>query len=301
MKPKKLLRWAVLASLGTVVVACGGGVTNLGSGDDPGGESGSANMGTAGTKDPGTAGKGGSSTMGTAGKDPGMGGTGTDPGTETCMIDKDCPDFGAPCEPCADGSYACNKTYCLEGKCVHTRDQCATQCKTAMDCPVPDVACKDCGDKTVACPTTDCVMGQCQTNFGTCGGFKPCDGVPCGSPCKACGPDGMTCDAALTYCDAGGNCTAQVPMCNNPTKCETVMDCGSPPPDCKPCGDGKCAGFRCVDNQCEFGCAPDPSNECKVSEDCPITDSVCTQCPNIMQCAVPACIKNQCELVCPVE
>jgi hypothetical protein len=170
-----------------------------------------------------------------------------------------------------------------------------------MDCPVPDIACKDCGDKTVACPSTDCVMGQCQTNFGTCGGFQPCDGVPCGAPCKACGPDGMNCDAALTYCDAGGNCTAQMPMCENPTKCMSAMDCGGPPPDCKPCGDGKCAGFRCVDNACVFGCAPDPSNECKVSEDCPILDSVCKQCPSSMQCALPACIKNRCELVCPIE
>jgi hypothetical protein len=299
MKPKKMLRQVVLASLGIVVVACGGGITNLGSGEDPGmGESGSSNMGTAGTKDPGTAGKGGSG-MGTAGtKDPGT--AGTDPGTELCMVDEDCPDYGAPCEACADGSYACNKTYCLEGKCVHTRDQCSTQCKTPMDCPVPDVACKDCGDGTAACPTSDCVMGQCQLNFGTCGGFKPCDGVPCGSPCKACGPDGMDCDAALTYCDAGGNCTAQVPMCPNPDQCKTAMDCPPVPPFCKPCGDGKCAAAQCIDNQCVLACEPDPNPECMVSEDCPLTDA-CKLCPATMQCAVQACIKNQCEMVCPIE
>lgn len=301
MKPMKMLRWVALASVGTVVVACGGGITPLGSGEDPGmGKSGSSSMSTGGTEsDPGP-GKGGTATS-TAGKDPGTAGTGTYPGTETCMVDDDCTDYGAPCEPCADGSFACNKTYCAEGKCVHTRDECSIKCSTDMDCPVRDVACKDCGDGTSACETSQCIMGFCQSSFEGCGGYDPCKGVACGSPCKACGPDGMNCDAALTYCDVGGNCTPSIPQCMDPGECKTAMDCGTPPPDCKPCGNGACAQFDCVENKCVFGCEPNPEPECKITEDCALVDLVCKVCPATMKCAVPFCWQGTCELVCPVE
>jgi hypothetical protein len=300
MKPKKLLRWVVLASVGTVAVACGGGITPLGSGDEPGmGQSGSMST-TGGSTSQTTAGKGGS--MSSAGNEPGVAGTGAQPGTESCMVDEDCVDYGAPCEPCADGSFACNKTYCAAGKCVHTRDTCSIKCESDMDCPQRDaLLCKPCGDGTSACETTQCIMGQCQTSYQGCGGYDPCKGVACGAPCKACGPDGMDCDTALTYCDAGGNCTASFPHCMDPGECKTAMDCGPAPPDCKPCGDGQCAQFDCVENKCVFGCQPDPEPECKTTDDCLPTDAVCKLCPATMNCAVPFCWQGSCELVCPLE
>jgi hypothetical protein len=299
MKPKKMLRWVVLASVSTVVAACGGGVSSLGSGDDPSiGKSGSSSMSTGGTKGDPDPGKGGSLSM--AGKGSGIAGTGIDPGSELCMSDKDCPDYGAPCEPCADGSYACNKTYCASGKCVHTRDQCSIKCADDKDCPVRDVACKDCGDGTTSCETSQCVMGLCQTSYPGCGGYEPCNGVACGSPCKDCGPDGMGCTDALTYCDAGGKCVAGIPQCVNTGQCKTAMDCGSAPPDCKPCGNDTCAQFQCLENKCVFGCLPNPEPQCKVSEDCPNLD-ICKTCPTTMQCAVQACLQGSCEFVCPVE
>jgi hypothetical protein len=298
MKPKKMLRWVVLASVGTLIVACGGGISQLGSGDDPEmGESGSTSTGgTDGDPEPNKGGTG----MAVAGKGSGTAGTGSTPGGELCRVDQDCTDYGAPCEPCADGSLACNKTYCDGGECVHTRDTCSIKCESDMDCPVLDVACKDCGDGTTACPSSQCLMGWCQTSFEGCGGFDPCQGVACGAPCKACGPDGMNCDAALTYCDAGGRCTPSIPQCMDPGECKTAMDCGTPPPDCKPCGDGKCAAFDCVENKCVFGCGPDPEPECKTTDDCMPADAICKLCDSTMECAVPFCWQGRCELVCPV-
>jgi hypothetical protein len=297
MKPMKMLRWVVLTSVGTLLAACGGGVTTLGSGDDPGPEKGgSSTMGAGGTSS--IAGKGGSSS--TAGKTSGVAGAGATAGSELCMTDTDCTDYGAPCEPCADGSYACNKTYCDQGKCVHTRDQCNIKCSTDMDCPVPDLPCKDCGDGTVACDRAQCVMGLCQTVYPGCGGFDPCKGVGCGSPCKDCGPDGMGCTDALAYCDAGGKCTPSIPQCMDPGSCKTAMDCGTAPADCKPCGGGTCAQFQCLENKCVFAC-PNPEPQCKTSEECPVIGDMCKTCPTTMKCAVQACLQGSCELVCPLE
>ena len=96
MKPNKMLRWVVLTSVGPLLAACGGGVTTLGSGDDPGMGTGGSGMG--GSKSGIEAGKGGIGS--TAGKTSGTAGTGANPGSELCMTDTDCTDHGAPCELC---------------------------------------------------------------------------------------------------------------------------------------------------------------------------------------------------------
>src|SRR4051812_17788594 len=117
MKSKKVLRWVALVSV-SVLGACGG-VSAIGSGDDPG-KAGTTGMNVGGTKGEGTAGTGkgaesmgASATMGgavgVAGKDPG---TGAQTGVEVCKNDTDCMNPGAPCEPCGDGTYSCNKVYC---------------------------------------------------------------------------------------------------------------------------------------------------------------------------------------------
>jgi hypothetical protein len=296
MKPTKMLKWVVLASVGTLV-ACGG-TSAIGSGDeDPNGmgKSGSTGMNEGG-HEPGTGAKPG---MGTGGA-MAAGGTGQSMGgaTQACMSDFDCAtdDY---CEMCADGSYLCPKAFCSAGQCVQARGTCAQACEDDKQCPVIDVACTMCDDGTTACPTSQCVMGQCQTNFPGCGGIDPCDGLPCGAECKSCGPDGMCAPNIASYCSAEGKCQPGLPQCAGPGMCNTAMDCGTPPPNCVACGNDTCAEFACIEGKCVFSCPPDPEPQCKVTEDCPAMDAVCKQCPN-GGCAIQACISQSCQLVCPL-
>ncbi len=309
MKSNKVVRWVALVSV-SVLGACGG-VSAIGSGEEPGeGKSGSSTTGTGGTKGEGATNTGAVSTGATgmgatgnvAGKEPGVAGSGAAPGEEKCASDMDCPDYGAPCEPCADGSYACNKTYCAAGGfCVHTRDSCAVKCATNRDCPVRDVACEDCGDGTKSCPSAECVMGFCQTSLPTCGGEAECKGQSCGSACKACAPGDMCDQSSVGYCNLNGKCQANVPQCSDPGTCKTAMDCGSPPPMCVACGNDTCAQFECLENKCVFACPPNPEPQCTTVKDCPVAGDVCIKCPVNGQCAVQACISGSCEMVCPVE
>jgi hypothetical protein len=302
MKATKVLRWGTLASLGASLVllsACGG-VSNIGSGDEPSkAGTGGTSMGLGGSKGMGAYGTGATS-MGAsgnvAGKGMGVGGS----TSELCMTDADCPNPGSPCEPCADGSYACNRTYCAAGKCVTERDMCTTKCATDKDCPAPDIACADCGDGSRSCPTSHCLMGQCQTSYPGCNNIDPCKGQPCGTECKPCGPDGACDPMAANYCSADGECQRGLPQCADPGMCKTAMDCGAAPPKCVPCGNDTCATFDCISGSCVFACPPNPEPQCKVTEDCPASDGVCKLCPASDMCAVQACIKGSCELVCPL-
>lgn len=307
MKSNKVLRWVALVSV-SVLGACSGRST-IGSGDEPGaGKSGNASMSGGGTKGEGATGNVGQgavsmgATSNLGGKDPGVAGAGAKPGVERCMTDKDCPDFGAPCEPCADGTFACNKTYCASGSCVHTRDACPTKCEKDLDCPVIDIACADCGDGTVSCPTSKCQKGACQTSYPGCGNTDPCKGLSCGAMCKTTCPPDATCDANLMvgYCSEKGQCLAGIPQCANQEKCMTAKDCGTAPPVCVACGNDTCAQFECLQNTCVFACPPNPEPECTTAMDCAAKDPLCYKCEEADQCATLACIKGSCELVCPV-
>jgi hypothetical protein len=308
MKATKVFGWGMLASLSTslLVLAACGGVSDIGSGDEPGmGKAGSTGT-SVGGQSMGANGSGatanGATSMGAngnvAGKDPGMGTGGAT--MDLCKTDADCPNPGSPCEPCADGSFACNRTYCDAGKCLTQRDQCTTKCATDKDCPVPKIACADCGDGSTSCPTSQCLMGQCQTSFPNCGTFDPCKGQACGTQCKVCGPDG-TCDTmTASYCSAEGKCQPGLPQCAEPGMCKTPMDCGTAPPKCVPCGNDTCATFDCISGSCVFACPPNPEPQCKVTEDCPVIGDICKMCPNSGKCAVQACLQGSCELVCPL-
>ena len=305
MKSTKVLRWVALVSV-SVLGGCGG-VSAIGSGDDPG-KGGKTSISTGGTKGEGAnsmgaSANGATTSMGASanvgGKDPGMPGGGATM-VELCKTDMDCGDPAAPCEPCADGSYACSKSYCDAGKCVHLGNTCATQCMIDEECPVLDVACTDCGDGTKSCPTTQCLKGTCQTSYPGCGNIDPCKGLACGTECKSCGPDGMCNTKELSYCSADGKCQPGLPQCADPGgMCKTVMDCGAPPPKCVPCGNNTCATFDCIQGSCVFACPPNPDPQCKISEDCPPIDDVCKMCPS-GKCATEACLKGSCELVCPL-
>jgi hypothetical protein len=315
MKPKNILRWVALLGVG-MLAACGG-VSAIGSGDDPVmGKAGSVNMGTANSSTGGAMGEGatgkgaeanapsmGASSMGaaasTGGKDPGSAGKGAEASSGMCMSDTDCPNLGAPCEPCADGSYACNKTYCEAGKCINTRDVCAPKCASDKECPIPKIACTHCADGTQSCPAAQCIMGECQTSFPACKDIDQCKGQACGASCKQC-PNGMCEEFVASFCNAEGVCATGLPQCSDPSgTCKTAMDCGSAPPDCVPCGNDICAAFDCLANKCVFTCPPNPDPECKTTEDCPAIGGVCKMCDN-KKCATQACVKGSCELVCPL-
>lgn len=299
MKSTGALKWITLASLG-LLAACGG-VSDIGSGDDPG-KAGSLGTTTGGSKGTGANGtganaNGASSNVGASGKDPGTGASGGVSGVE-CKVDMDCGAISAPCEPCADGSYACDKTYCAEGKCVHVGgNTCPTKCATDKECPVPDLPCTLCMDGSKACPSSQCLKGQCQTSIAGCGAIDPCKGLACGAECKACGPDGVCDVKQASYCSAEGKCQAGLPQCAAPNTCKTSMDCGTPPPQCVPCGNNTCATFDCIQGSCVFACPANPVPQCKVTEDCPAIDAACKLCPN-GDCAVQACLQGSCELAC---
>lgn len=299
MKSTKVLKWITLASLG-LLAACGG-VSDIGSGDDPGkaGRDGTAT--TGGSKGMGANGTGANATGANgnvAGKETGTGTVGGGVAVELCKSDMDCGAVSAPCEPCADGSYACDKTYCAEGKCVHVGgNTCPTKCATDMDCPVPDIACTTCMDGSKACPVSQCLKGQCQTSIPGCGTIEPCRGLACGAECKSCGPDGVCDVMQASYCSADGKCQAGLPQCAGANECKTAMDCGTAPPKCVPCGNDTCATFDCIQGSCVFACPPNPNPQCKITEDCPAIDANCKMCPN-GKCAVQACLQNSCELVC---
>lgn len=305
MKSMNVLRWVTLVSV-SVLGACGG-VSSIGSGDDPGKGGSSSMAGTGkgaestGATSMGAQSTGATSSMGAspnvAGKDPGVGGTGM--GGGECTSDMDCIDPVAPCEPCADGSYACTKNYCDAGKCVVSQGACATKCMTDMDCPVPKVACTTCADGSTSCPTSQCLKGVCQTSLPGCGGYDPCKGLACGTECKPCLD--ATCDPTnqLSYCSAEGKCQPGIPQCGNPGMCKTVMDCGAPPPKCVPCGNDTCATFDCIKGSCVFACPPNPNPQCKTSEECPVIGDQCKMCQS-GKCAVNACLQGSCELVCPL-
>lgn len=306
MKSMSVLRWVTFVSV-SLLGACGG-VSDIGSGDDPG-KGGTGNMGTGatgmgaentgatsmGAQSTGATSMGASANMG--GKDSGVAGTGMGSGVE-CTSDMDCTDPLAPCEACPDGSYACSKNACVGGKCAHTQSVCSNNCMTDKDCPQIGAPCTMCPDGSSSCPSSQCIKGSCQTTFPGCGGYEPCQGAVCGTECKPC-IDGMCTPAPVSYCNADGKCQGGVPQCGNPGMCKEAKDCGPPPPNCVACGNDTCASFDCIKGACVFACPPNPNPQCKVSEDCPVIADQCKMCGS-GKCAVQACLQGSCELVCPV-
>ena len=298
MKTTRVLRWVIVASVGTIV-ACGG-VSDIGSGDDDPngmGNTGNKSSGVGGAMatgaEPGTGAK-----MGSGGGSKAAGG-GAPVGGE-CEEDFDCAVDAGPCQMCEDGGYACPTAVCIANKCVHRGDTCATKCETERDCPVLDIACTDCGDGNSACPVTKCTMGFCETSFPGCGNFDPCANQACGTDCKPCGPDGM-CDPPeyASYCSEQGKCVPGIPQCGMEpgTSCDTAMDCPIPPPECIACGNDTCAGFECLQGKCVFACPANPDPMCMTTDDCPPTDAICIMCPG-GKCAVQACLDGACQMVC---
>jgi hypothetical protein len=133
---------------------------------------------------------------------------------------------------------------------------------------------------------------------GTGGGYDPCSNHACGTQCSVCAPGDMNCaaDAVITYCDAGGNCTPNFPMCD-PGQCETAMDCPLLGLPCEMCSNGgsACPTTACVMGQCVTTyptCQPDA---CMTDVECPVSDAPCTMCADgTTECPWSKCVNGQC-------
>jgi hypothetical protein len=311
-----------LTALASVALsaACTGGVSFIGSGDEPLGKSGGVGASSAGgsrVSTPGSGGTGadasgaggvGASSMAgetarpagaggvsVAGADAGMGG---DAATEPCQSDSGCPDLGLPCQACSDGSYACEKNHCDSGVCVRSADTCPAECQTERDCPTVGLACTDCGDGTRSCPSMQCLKGKCKVTFPGCNDVNPCDSVVCGTQCKQCTGSNCT-PGVLVYCGADGLCEPGIPQCESDVKCRNARDCGEGPPNCVFCGTDACAAYECIDGACVFKCPLNPNPQCKDATDCPLANRVCKPCLS-GGCEAEACLNGVCQRVCPL-
>lgn len=308
MKRIELLRGLLLAA-GWALVACGG-VSAIGQGEDElkvpeqvgGGYNGSVPMApVGGSHSSSTAGRssgdpiGVGGTASTAGSAPAAGGA---PAGQVCAIDADCPNYGATCEECEDGSFACDKTFCSGNKCARVANTCNIPCRYDMECSALDKECLSCGNGSYACPVGQCVAGSCQTIVPACGAFEPCKDQPCGAMCLYVCPDGDCSSNVASFCDGKGQCQQGVPQCGNNEQCTTTMDCPDTPVTCVTCDKDTCAQFDCIAGKCVFTCPLKPEPECVNNGDCaPAME--CKECPS-GDCASVACLQGSCALVCPL-
>ena len=256
----------MLGAVGVLTVACGGtssigdginGVNGRDGGSGTGGKSAAGGAGT-GTGGAGT-GKGGAGT--------GTGGTGTGTGGASggqCTSTANCPQPGAPCQVCADGTTACPSVDCVGGKCVGSFPTCSVgaKCTSAGACAVPQI-CKVCSDGSASCATGGCVNGQCVTTFPACPGGGQCKmDSDCPVPPVACQPcpDG-SCAPASTAC-VGGQCSTTIQACAGGGTPKWFATCGppvcqaNPPPSgLPPCTTTEKVGAPCTTAgmQCDTG------------------------------------------------
>jgi len=153
----------------------------------------------------------------------------------SCRSDSDCPQPGAPCEECSDGSVACPEVECVRRRCVASFPQ----------CPPPYEPCADkaCGDLCTICDPNDpdCVetaqVKLCQPDGGCSPTVPSCKKVIGENPC------------AVTLCPTGTTCV--------------VLDTDPPQASCVPKSPKVfCGGFLGVPCPGAGQCVDDPSDDC---------------------------------------
>lgn len=275
---KRVISGAFLFTL--LTSACSGGFTKIG--DGGGGTASGGSNGNQGGSSAGSGAKAGSNSGGS--------------GTAECESTKDCPQPGAPCEQCSDGSYACPSVECVDGQCVGSFQTCVgTACEADSDCPEVGAPCQQCADGSSACPYSRCEDGTCSSGVEACPETNPCEGKSCGDTCSLC-PAGSTCPPVVMYCDAQQQCQFNQPACEG-EGCMSDSDCPEVEA-CPQCPDSaECAEMRCVEGACKFQC----SSACSAKGDSCANGEAC--CGGLECCSgvpVPAG-QEYCGEVCPIS
>lgn len=134
--------------------------------------------------------------------------------TPECRAEADCPHILGRCAPCADGSYACPKTWCSDGRCGVSIGSCpdTSRCGGIAGFPCsPGFTCID-------DPADDCDPDQ---GGADCGGICVIDGKPLQcredsdclqiqAPCRLCADGSAACPRS--YC-ADGECRGEIDTC----------------------------------------------------------------------------------------
>jgi hypothetical protein len=150
-----------------------------------------------------------------------------------CRSDSDCPQPGAPCTECSDGSVACPEVDCVRRRCVYSFPQ----------CPPPYDPCADkaCGDLCTICDPADpdcvetAVVKLCQPDGGCSPNVPICELQP--NPC------------AVTLCPKGTTCV--------------VSDTDPSQATCVPAEPKvACGGFLGTPCPGAGQCVDDPSDDC---------------------------------------
>jgi hypothetical protein len=215
-----------------------------------------------------------------------------------CTTDSDCPQMGAPCQQCPDGSFACPSVQCLSGECVGSFEGCAgSTCQSDADCPQVGAPCEQCPDGSINCPWSICDSGICVSGgFDGCTGYDPCAGKACGDACSLCNDPSCAETAVLKYCDPAGHCTTTPPRCEGGSTCTTKADCPAVGA-CPYCPGGSCAELDCVNGACEFVCPPAADPQCTTDSDCQPSILICKLCSDAT-CAAMSCVNGACDWVC---
>ncbi len=178
-----------------------------------------------------------------------------------CQSSDECPQPGAPCEQCVDGTLACPSVTCLLGQCVGSFPTCqGAICDEDSDCPQSLAPCQQCPDGTTACPYSRCEMGSCVSGIDTCDPTtnpNPCEGKMCGDSCHPCdGIPGCLGPPVVMTCDENQICQTGTVACDG--GCMDDADCPGVGA-CPQCPDGvSCAENVCIDGKCQFACGGEP-------------------------------------------
>ena len=213
-----------------------------------------------------------------------------------CTSDADCPPLLAPCIVCADGSAACPRSFCDDGRCNLDFPTCPVVpgCVSDADCASGQV-----------CVRPPAEMCDPATGAPNCGGVCVPDGGPrpCGGAAGETCPDGYVCSGDRDGCepDAAGNGCPGVCVPAPPPTCRSADDCAAVQ-RCIACPDGSasCPPAECVDGACTVKAdCPTPSGQCRSDGDCAVIEA-CRTCPDgAYACPQAQCRNGLCDAVYP--
>ena len=201
----------------------------------------------------------------------------------------------APCYSCADGTAACPRSVCEDGRCALDFPTCTPPagCRTDADCAN--------GQTCLLPPDAVC---DPSTGAPNCGGVCVGSGPPaCGGENGTTCPDGLVCVGADgTSCrpDANGDGCAGVCVPAPPPGCRTADDCVAPD-SCAPCPDGStaCPKSQCLDGVCLLEPPVCGRGECTSDADCAVIQ-VCRTCPDgAYACPQAQCRNGTCDALYP--